>query len=558
MKKTAAILMIIISMLFISAVAAENDFSVEYEQFGYKLSVSGDIRKAVNITVFKDIASELTDTENIGELTVEKVLASGGAVVAARQFEEIGYGTLTVPISAEFSDGILYAFVDGEFAGSFKYIGTDTLEKRAEIIAKINQINVDSSGASDELRKVIAESRDALDLSEETLESWDSEAARIFLDYLPIKGGDSAEQMDAFEKAYYISTALRYINKNNDFSLIDNKLKQYSRILGFDTNKYGELSESERKTYTSVLNEMTFYKRDLNGCFTEAEIVAKCVNSQQASILINLLNDNKDIIGLKIENYKMVDESIAEMLKSISKVRSYKGLISCFEDANAAVLDANSKPSGGNGGGGGGSKGSTGVAKGYEYEYKADGNTENKVKKIFNDMSGAEWAKDAVQYLADRGIIEGKTEGVFDPNSNVTRAEFAKIVALAGNLDNKYLKFDDVALSDWYCGYIGALYENKIMYGKNENEMYPEDYITRQEAATMIKRLADTGNLKNSISIKRAAFGDLDIVQDYAKDAVEILGGNEIITGYEDGKFHPEENLTRAECAVIIYRLLSL
>lgn len=78
MKKTAAILMIIISMLFISAGAAENDFSVEYEQFGYKLSVSGDVMKAVNITVFKDIASELTDTENIGELTVEKVLASGG------------------------------------------------------------------------------------------------------------------------------------------------------------------------------------------------------------------------------------------------------------------------------------------------------------------------------------------------------------------------------------------------------------------------------------------------------------------------------------------------
>ena len=105
MKKIALMLSIILSVFFLNVNATENNFSVEYAQFGYRLDVTGDIKKAVNLSVFKDIPAELADATENGELTIEKILLSGGQPVAIKQFEKIGYHTLSVPVSQELSDG---------------------------------------------------------------------------------------------------------------------------------------------------------------------------------------------------------------------------------------------------------------------------------------------------------------------------------------------------------------------------------------------------------------------------------------------------------------------
>ena len=180
--------------------------------------------------------------------------------------------------------------------------------------------------------------------------------------------------------------------------------------------------------------------------------------------------------------------------------------------------------------------------------------------KTFSDIVGHK-DKAAIETLASRGIINGKTESSFEPNSTMTRAEFATIVARGLGLPQKSNAiFKDVKSSDWYYTYVSTAYSYGIIKGVSENEFNPNGTITREEAAVMVTRAAklcgmDTEMDALSIRDSLAQFFDYVKAADWSRSSLAFCYNKKIMdNSVMDIK--PKETITRAEIASMLYNML--
>lgn len=185
---------------------------------------------------------------------------------------------------------------------------------------------------------------------------------------------------------------------------------------------------------------------------------------------------------------------------------------------------------------------------------------ENKVS--FDDIASVEaWAGREISVVAAKGAIQGKSAGVFAPKANVTRAEFAKMLVRALDLENGSATegFADVKPGDWFAPYVAAAVKLEIINGRSATKFDPNATITRAEMATMIARaLKNTQGATDVADIDAAlkGFSDANKINASLKAGVAFAASNEIVKG-NAGKFLPNNNATRAEAAVIIYRSLN-
>ncbi|MDF2958317.1 MAG: hypothetical protein K0S39_52 [Paenibacillus sp.] len=106
----------------------------------------------------------------------------------------------------------------------------------------------------------------------------------------------------------------------------------------------------------------------------------------------------------------------------------------------------------------------------------------------FMDIEGAAPYKAAIEEMAKQNVVSGVSDQEFKPNQNVTRAELAKMVALALRMDlnsGKKLNFNDVADSDWYASYAAALVANGAMKGE-EGRFSPNKPVTHEQLADIV------------------------------------------------------------------------
>jgi S-layer homology domain. len=185
---------------------------------------------------------------------------------------------------------------------------------------------------------------------------------------------------------------------------------------------------------------------------------------------------------------------------------------------------------------------------------------ENKV--TFTDIASVEaWAGREIQVIAAKGAIEGKKAGVFAPKDNVTRAEFAKMLTRALDIDNSSAKenFTDVKDTDWSAPYIGAAAALGIIQGRSAAKFDPNAQITRAEMATMIARALKVTKSAQDVTDLDAAlanFKDAGSISAALKAGVAFASKNGIVVG-NNGKFSPNASATRAEAAVMIYRAVN-
>ncbi|QSF44122.1 S-layer homology domain-containing protein [Paenibacillus tianjinensis] len=183
---------------------------------------------------------------------------------------------------------------------------------------------------------------------------------------------------------------------------------------------------------------------------------------------------------------------------------------------------------------------------------------ENKVS--FSDTASVQaWAGRQIQVVAAKGAIEGIGSGKFAPKSNVTRAEFAKMLIRALNLENSTAteSFSDVSSTAWYAPYVAVAAEKGIITGRNASTFDPNATITRAEMATMISRAVKA--LKPAATADATAlskFSDAAKISASLKDGVAFAASNNLVIG-NAGKFNPNATATRAEAAVIIYRTMN-
>ena len=201
-------------------------------------------------------------------------------------------------------------------------------------------------------------------------------------------------------------------------------------------------------------------------------------------------------------------------------------------------------------------------------EEKQDEVEETVIKVDFTDISSL-WqeAQDAINFMADRGVLQGKAKGIFAPNDSITRAEFAKTVVVLLELDNDITTvgrdFKDVDKDEWYHEYIQIAFKYGIIEGRDEETFSPNDLITRQEMAVMVARimeLTDNMEILSPLQAKEMiqAYGDNTQIADWAEVGMALAVKNKIIQGKDEKRLAPRDNATRAEAVVIIKRLYDL
>lgn len=179
--------------------------------------------------------------------------------------------------------------------------------------------------------------------------------------------------------------------------------------------------------------------------------------------------------------------------------------------------------------------------------------------KTFSDLSGYPWAKKPVEALAAKGIITGVTDDAFVPEAAVKRADFVLLLVRTLGLTASFdQSFQDIHPEDYYYEALGIARSLGITDGVENNAFLPNKEISRQDMMTLTARAL---SLVNKLQIRDAAqqvsaFNDANHVSDYAKTSIQALIEKGLIEG-SDGYLHPLQSTSRAEAAVMLYRIYS-
>lgn len=187
----------------------------------------------------------------------------------------------------------------------------------------------------------------------------------------------------------------------------------------------------------------------------------------------------------------------------------------------------------------------------------------------FGDVSAEAWYGPSVNDLVARGILSGyaNADGTycFQPAKNISRAEFAVILARSAGADlTPYAgatAFSDVKVSHWAAQSIVWASQQHIVYGVGNGNYAPDANISRQDMAVMILRFAQAKAMELPKSATAIAFADRSSIPTYAVAPVEAMQRAGIINGVVSGGktyFKGSAYASRAEAAKMISYLLSL
>ena len=450
------------------------------------------------------------------------------------------------------------------------YASAAELEEILELINK-------ASGS--EMRKLIEDKTVLLGVNESYEE---------YYSYLTQKSKDSiaAELSETefgsvsdFKTAFREASKLQYDEEKpvrdaveliNDASAdVKEVINKYGDILGLDVNNIYGWSMVKDTEYTDYVVKalagkkftasdiVTLQKAFDEGCETAA---VNCADYLKLERVINSYKDLSTELNMSRYNSLHPDDKTAVMRAvADDDYKSKQDFISAF---NAQVLKydqytSNSGRSGSSGGGGGSSsaKGNFGTVTGAAM--KQDAGADISDEASFEDLEGFSWAEDAVYSLKKKGIVLGRGDNRFDPDAPVTRDEFTAMLIRALDIYDPEANadFDDVPESHWCYSYIASAKKSGIINGRSEHIFGPGDGILRYEAAIMTHNAMKV--LGYEFEYAADSFTDTKELDESIRNMVGELSMSGVICGVGNGMFEPYSGATRAQTAVIIYRMLA-
>ena len=343
------------------------------------------------------------------------------------------------------------------------------------------------------------------------------------------------------------SQRLDYIIENKDFFDIPYANTINSNIYNSISQRLRSLSTLSLQKFTAAVDNIVLFEYMNNkqqyGLIKEALVVLFPDTVTFTSAYNGL--SNKDAVFQKMCGYSV--DGFVYLTNSDIQSKFSQAVAECVLEQPSGGSSGDSRPTGGGGGGGGG--GSI-----VETAVNMPENP-NLITNVFNDIGSVSWAHGAIDFLYERSIISGDGNGGFLPGDNITRAEFLKMLIGACNIeltDDVEINYSDVNQNDWHYRYIKTAVKNEIATGFGDGMFGAKDYITRQDVAVMINRLKSYPSDPETLN----SFNDKNEIADYAADSIGSLVKSEIITGRGEGMLAPRANMTRAEAAVILYRVL--
>ncbi len=180
------------------------------------------------------------------------------------------------------------------------------------------------------------------------------------------------------------------------------------------------------------------------------------------------------------------------------------------------------------------------------------------------------WFYSAVAWCMENGLFQGDNNKNFNPQNNITRAEFAQMLYNYYKNDEMVMKdgsaitFPDVNEDDWYYEAVMACGKAKIFVGDDTGGFLPNTPIRRQDAALVIMRIAigqdaidlvDIDSRLEQLKDKGYTFTDFQQTSKYAQKAMAAAAG-EIFFGDHQKRLLPQSAITRAEAAQMMYNYL--
>ncbi|WP_429351372.1 Ig-like domain-containing protein [Paenibacillus sp. 4624] len=173
------------------------------------------------------------------------------------------------------------------------------------------------------------------------------------------------------------------------------------------------------------------------------------------------------------------------------------------------------------------------------------------------------WGKDAVNDMGSRMIVEGFSDGTFNPDQAVTRAEFATMVirGLGLRTESGDTSFLDVQLGQWYSGAIQAAHNYGLINGYEDGTFRPDDTITREQAMVILEKAMQITGLKaklndDSPEAMLQSFHDGTAVSSWARIGAADSVKSGLVQGRSQSVLVPQGKMTRAEVATMLRRLL--
>ncbi|CAI6080019.1 S-layer homology domain-containing protein [Cohnella sp. JJ-181] len=183
-------------------------------------------------------------------------------------------------------------------------------------------------------------------------------------------------------------------------------------------------------------------------------------------------------------------------------------------------------------------------------------------KRSFDDLYG-HWAKEDVELLASKLIVQGVSDTKFSPGGAITRAEFLTLLVRALGIrtdaDATALSFVDVPSSAWYVSEVAAGVKAGLAKGLDADRFDPNGRVTREQMAVMLDHalpLAAVQGIESAAVSESVDFADANRISSWASAATRRVAEAGIVKGNADGRFEPQAYATRAEAAAMLKRFL--
>lgn len=368
-----------------------------------------------------------------------------------------------------------------------------------------------------------------------------------------------------FDKGVLIET----LNQTDDYKVIRDYISEYGEadgIIGENSSVITEIAGNRVTDRDEIYRKMLNYEiknpESLKNAYDNAVLLTsvKCPVNGRLDV-IYVIENCAGNLGIDLTEYKKL--SLSAQSKVAVNLMGKDYLSEEFKTAfNRTVADVAANYKGTGGGSGGGSSSSAGrsiavpAPTGSPVDNNKSDKAQEQVETGFKDMSEVPWAAEAVTELHKKNVIQGRENGYFEPQSEVKREEFLKLlIEVSGLSENRAAsQFEDVEQSAWYAPYVSAGVEKGVIKGVSETLFGTGLNILRQDLVLMCSRAAMAAGAE--IEDADPEFSDGSEISDYAAGAAGGLQKAGIITGNDKNEFLPKAFASRAEAAVIVYRLL--
>ncbi len=391
---------------------------------------------------------------------------------------------------------------------------------------------------------------------------------------------DTKEKINAFDERFVENELIAYVCEHKDANMLsdimentlntipetysENVNKIYNTMKDLSTVKAlnAELSGNKSDIYADALERGFYSAVELNDAVAISEINYKFAKLGTWKKVKDVLKYHQDVLsGL---NFTKLD-AIGDIQSVYSAIfsRTYAGTSELSEYTNKLVNEYkqpgtpnydNVSP----GGGGTIKRGNTTTVAVNPIQNNNSGEA-NSGDNYFEDIKNHSWAANQIKNLMQIGVISKPDDKKFNPDRNVSREEFVKMVVVAFGLvsNDKENKFNDVKEEDWFYEYVKAAFCNEVVNGISEEEFGVGKNITRQDMAVIV---CNAMNVKNK-GLRNAdadfKFNDDAMISDYALESVYKLYNSGVINGADNNNFEAKSFATRAQAAVIIYNAIN-